>query len=496
MLIEKIRELFKHSAVYSIGWVASSAASILLLPVYTRYLSKADYGILEILTHFNGIFRIIMIAGLHLAVSRFYNFAVDGSSKRRVLSTANSAIFIIVILGSIFIFPLDDFLSNLILGSADYAYYVDINIIILSLDVMYFVFLISFIVQKKSVPYVAISMIKLILGIIANIYFIVFLKLGALGMLYGNVVSFLVTTVIAGFYSIRENGLLVDFPLLKEMLKFGLPLVPAQLCATVMHNADRFLIRYYCNLEDVGLYSLGYNFPMMTNVLLLQSFNMIWGASMMYEIAKEKDASYQFGRITTYFMLLFVSTQYALSIYSTTVVKILAAPKFFMAHTVIPFVSLGVCLHAFYTFFTVGAFIKKKTWLVNIGYLPAAILNIALNMVLLPRFGYIAAAWTTVFTYFTFVALVYVACRKTISISFEFKRLSYVFLTTIALYIVSSQLFFDNLLIDFSLQSLFILIYAALIYFGNFFTDGEKNVVRQEFKKAFTKISIYRKADL
>ena len=457
-----------------------------MLPVYTRYLSKADYGILEILAHTNGVFRIILLAGFGAALGKFYNFEKDLLLKKRVISTGTTAIFILGLLGSTVCFLFNDILANIVLGSEEYTRYINLNIIILFFDMQFFAFTIYYIVEKKSYYFIALNLIKLIVAIIANLFCIIYLEMGAMGMLYGNLISLIVSSIPASYYSIRNNGLHFEISLFNDMLKFGLPTVTAALSAAVMHNADRFFIRYYCTLDDVGIYGLGYNFPWMLNTLLLQSFNLIWGAAVMYEISKEKDASYQFGRIATYFMIIFIFCQLGVSIFSTSILKILAAPKFFEAYSVIPIVALGVSFHALYTFFSAGAFIKEKTWLLNVAYFPAACINISLNIILLPRFGYMAAAWTTVLTYFSFSLLLYLACRRTIDISFEFRRLAYLFLLAFCVFFLSSKLYLDKLILDILIQSICVSVFFIILISGRFFTPGEKSYLIQEVKKVYT----------
>lgn len=483
MLIVNLKTLIKHTSVYSIGWAASSIASILLLPVYTRYLSKADYGILEILLHTNAVFKIILMSGFNFSVAKFFHDQQEIFLKKRVISTAIVTVFIVSTFGCCICFYAKELIAKILFGNILYTRYVEMGILILLADLFLWIFQIRFMVEKKSGYFVAFNMIKLFAGIITNLFCIVYLRLGVMGMLWGNLVSYYAAAFIAGYYCIRDTGLALDIKLLKKMLWFGLPMIPANLCATVMHNADRFMVRYYCSIDDVGVYGLGYQFPMMLNVLVLGSFNFIWSSASIYEIAKEPDSAYQFGRIATYFMTVFVIMQLALSLFSSSVVKILAAPKFFEAHSVIPFVALGVTFHASYTFFSTGAFIKEKTWLLSLSYLPPACFNIICNVFLLPRIGYMGAAWTTTLTYLVFAVSCYVACRKSIKISFEFKRLTYLLSAALLVFLFSAQIYFDVLWLDICVQASFLILFSLILLFGGFLTQGEKTFLVDKTKR-------------
>ncbi len=482
MLINNVKNLFKHTSIYSIGWIASSLSSILLLPVYTRFLTRGDYGILEIIFHTNGVLKIILLSGFNFSIAKFYHDQIDENKKKAVISTA---IITVSLLSFIAILPClicQDSIAIMLLGNSSYSSYINIGLLILLVELLFFVFLSRYLVEKQSIIYVVLNLIKLVTGIVVNVICIVCLNLGAMGMLYGNLASFVVVMCISGFLCLRDVGLSIDFKLLAKMLKFGLPMIPASLFATLMHNADRFLIRKYCSISDVGIYGMGYQFPMMLNLLILGSFSYIWSSATIYEIAKERDSSFQFGRITTYFLTIFVFLQFVLSISSTSVLKILAAPDFFEAHQVIPLISLGLCFHASYLFFTTGAFVKEKTWLLGFAYCPPAIINIVCNVALLPKYGYMGAAVATALTYFIFAVSCYISCRSSLKIDFEFKRLAFLFITAFFLYLLYSTMYFDVLLLDLSMQILFIIVFILVLLFSGFLTQGEKMIFGEKYK--------------
>jgi O-antigen/teichoic acid export membrane protein len=485
MLRKNIKELFRHSLVYSLAWVSSSLASILLMPVYTRYLSRADYGILEILEYTNTILRLILVAGFHTSLAKFYSDEREQSRKMAVISTGMIFVFCMGLAGTAIGIVCHTALSQLLFGSGDFSRYIRVNMIVLFADLLVLISTTYFVVSKQSRFFLIYSLSRLFIGICANLYFIVVLQKGAMGMLYGNLTATGLLAVVITSHVLWINKIRIDIGVLKRMLKFSLPIIPAMLAATVMHNADRFLIRYYGTLSDVGLYGLGYKFPFMLNALILQSFNFIWSGVTMYEISKQSDARYQYSKITTYFMTLFVFSQFALGILSSSVVKILAAPKFFPAHHVIPLICLGLCFHAFYTFFTVGAFLKEKTWLLSLSYVPAAAINIAGNILLLPRYGYMAAAWMSVLTYFVFSALAYLSCRNELKVSFEIKRLVVVFSLAILLYLVSSRIVVDNIILDILKGVIFMILFLGLLWSKLWSTKNERFFAREKLAGVF-----------
>lgn len=473
------KSIFSHSILYSLTIISSSVASILLLPVYTRYLSQADYGILEVLTYTNGIFRIILISGFHTALSRFYHGEEVPDRKKKVVSTGIFFVFFSGLIGCYISYIFNNELANLILGDSSLTGYINLNLGILLADMMVTISGTFFIISKQPKVYVIYCLGRLVAAISGNLFFIVGLKLGAVGMLYGNLLSLGLVAVILTSHSLLINGLEIDASILIKLVKFGSPMIPAMLCATIMHNADRFLIRHYTSLSDVGIYGLGYRFPFMLSALVLESFNRVWTGSTMYELAKQPDAKDQYAKIATYFMVIFVLSQFALSVFSISVVRIFADSKFIMASRVIPIVALGLCFHAFYTFFNVGAFLKNKTWLLNFSYIPAAIVNVVGNIILLPRFGYMAAAWMTVATYSIFSLFAYFSCKGALDIPFEFRKLALLFFYAIGVYLVSAMVHVEGFIPELFKNFIFLLLFVGMVYLGGCISDNEREQLKE-----------------
>lgn len=480
-LKQSIKELMGHSFFYALAWLASSAASIILLPIYTKYLSRADYGILEMLEYTNTIITIIIASGLNAATPRFYSDAKNAEEKKAIIS---SATLFGLFAGAVFCFAALFFaknLSALILGKPDYEEIIVLNIGVFYAQLAILLSGVGFIAAKRSKAYLAYMLAKLLINVAASLYFIVVLGMGVKGMLLGSLLASTIIAVVIAIHNFSLHGFKTSGLVIGKLLKFSLPLIPAYLLATIMHNADRFLIRYYGSLDDVGIYSVGYRFPFMLNAAILQSFSYIWTGATMYEVGKQQDSAYQFGRIATYVIGFFVFSQLALSVFSTSIIRLLVDEKFYAAQQVIPYVALGLCFHALYLFFSLGSYLNNRTWLLIFAYLPAAAINVVGNMVLLPRYGYMAAAWVSTATYFAFSVILYFVCKKLVSVEYDFRRLLTIFLLAFITYITSSLYVFSNTVLESLKGCVFLAVFVGILFFSGFLTPGEREAI-----KAFT----------
>ena len=491
MLKDNLRTLFRHSAVYALSWGLNIVSGVLLMPVYTRYLSKADYGIIDLVQQSNVILKVVLMTGIAQAAAKFFHSSESESHKRGVVSTSLWTVSATSLLGAVCISTFSADVSTLLIGNPDSEKYFKIGAILLFFEVQFALFSVPYLIQKKSTGLLILNFIKLLLAIATNLILVVGFKLGATGMLVGNIVALLPVVLWAGARGFITFGFGYNTRILRKMLLFGLPLVPASILATLLHQVDRFLVPNLCSVEDLGMLSIGYLFPVMANAVLLTSFNEVWNTSSLYQITKQKTGSEQIGKIATYFMGCFIFLMTFLGITGSSLLWILADPKYFAAHSMIPALIPGLCFHALYTFFNVGALVKGKTYLMILGYLPAVVIKIGLCWFVLPKLGVYAAPWVSSIAYLVFSAMTLLVCRKSFPIQFEVKRLVFLFiLSFLFLYLGHLTTTLDRVL-ALSLQVLLIVSMVLAIWFLPFFSAEEKRLIQTKpidfLKQKFSK---------
>ncbi len=489
MLRKTVKDLGKHSLIYLIGGVAGTLASIVLLPVYTRFLSKADYGILEMIDTSRYLLIIVLLAGFDPTMGKFYHTSNSEKEKQAVIGTAFIFIFTSAIFWAGCLFGLNRLLSERLLGSATFVSFINLGIVLLVVQAMQTTGETYLNIRKKSLFFAMLSLIKLTVNVTANLIFIIGLRLGPKGMLYGELLSSGMAAVVLITYLLRHNGLHFSFALFRPMLMFSLPFIPNALSTSVMHRVDRLLVQKFTSLADVGLYGVGYRFPFMLNFLILSSFGRIWYGASMYDIAKQEGSQETHAKITTYFVTLYMVGQYLLAILAPTIMRILTAPDYFESWKVMQIVALGCSLYSIHPFFTSGAFLKDKTWYLPISHVIPALLNIGLNWYFLPRYGYIAAAWVTVATYFAYSFLNYLICRAFYPIKFEFGRMGALLGICVLLVIGSDLLWLAHPVLEGIKEVVLALLLPIWLFFGRYLTPDEKRSLAQEIEKIHPPLS-------
>jgi O-antigen/teichoic acid export membrane protein len=488
------KELTSHSVLYMIGSVANLASSILLLPVYTRFLNKVDYGLLEMTDTINAFMLIILMSGFGPAVAKLFNDARDEKERKDVIGTIFTSSFVCGILWGIILYMFRSQLSVLLLGDDKFIPQMTIAIGVLIVSPAVTIGNYQFNLYKRPKSFVVVGLIRLVVNVSLNLFFIVHLRMGALGMLFGEFSTSILQALFFAVYIKIFNGLPFNILILKRALKFGLPFIPAMLGATIMHRADRYLVQNYCSLADMGLYGIGFRFPYMLSTIMISSFGQVWNSTGLYDVAKMKDGRIVQARLATYYFMLITLADLGLAFMGSTIIRVLTTSEYYPAFQVLQIISISMIIYSLHQFFYTGALVKNKPWLLPASYTIAAIVNVTLNILLLPKFGYMAAAWVSVATYSVFGAVLYFLCNPLYPIPYEFKRMGGLLSLGILLLIVNNKFMVSNWILDAGKQALLYLILPVFALFGPFLRNDE--II--EFSQLLDKINpsvgaVYRK---
>jgi len=255
------RDLLKHSAVYGLGQVLGRLASFLLLPVYTNYLRPADYGVIAILDFFTTILAIVIGAGMGAAVTRYHFDVQDDVARNQVWWTG---LTLVMFTGTAFLFPamfFRDALADWTLGAdiKQGAFFYALILLTMWLNVVGQVLECYLRVRKWSGTSVCVNLFRLVMNIGLNVYFLAALHLGVTGILVGNLITGAVMAcILLVIFSKSQAAFSFHYPLVEKLWRFGGPIILTTLLSCLMHQVNRFLLRLFFDMEQVGIFSLAY----------------------------------------------------------------------------------------------------------------------------------------------------------------------------------------------------------------------------------------------
>ncbi|MSO58508.1 MAG: hypothetical protein EXQ77_05650 [Thermoleophilia bacterium] len=395
----QLRRLTRHSAIYGIGGLVSRVIAVLLLPVYTRYLSPDDYGRIETLVALTTIMGLLLRAGMASAFFRFYFDMTDDAGRRTVLRTSFWFTMGAATVGLAVLLALAGPVSTLLFGDADAAGLVAASGVALWATVNYEQLTALFRVEERSVAFVFASLANVLLTIGTTLVLVVVLGHGPLGVIVGNFTGTLVVYLALLGYRREQLGLEFDRGLLREMNRFGMPLVPTALFLWATNFSDRLFLVKFADVAEAGLYSVGVRIAS-AMVLLLTAFRTAWPA-FAYSIRDEDEARRTYAYVLTYLTVVSAWVALALTVLSPWLVDVLAADAFSSSSRVVGPLAFSTVAYATYIVVAIGVGRARRTqftWAVT--GLGAAV-NLVLNVALIPRHGMMGAAVATVAAYAT-----------------------------------------------------------------------------------------------
>jgi len=473
-MYKTFKTIVKHTAIYSTADLLAKAVGFFLLPIYTRYLSPADYGILELLSVTLSIIIIFVQQGMHNSFFRAYSFDYKDNreEQRSVVSTSYFYLLLssLIFLGIIFLFSRQ--INHLLFQSKDYTTLVRLTIIAGFFNTLSRIPFQLFRAKLQSVKFSQVSILRFLINVSLNIYFILKLKMGLSGVIYGNLITAILISILNFFLIYKNLSLKISLNKLKNMLSYGLPLVPGGLSIWVLMVANRYFLERLSSTTELGLYSLGNRFSGLLEFLIIQPFLTTW-PSIYFPLAKEKDAPVTFSRLTTYFLLIGSFFSLGIIALSNPAIKVMADPKFWRAYNVIPLLVFSVLLYGLFSLLNIGIFIQKKTKYNPLIIGVAAIFNLLLNYLLIPAYGMSGAALASFFSYLLMNLLAYLINTRIYPIPYEGIRILKIILITALLLFILNQIQVSFWQKELLYKLLILFLFPLLLWVSGFFALSE-----------------------
>lgn len=477
-MLDQFKRLFKHSFIYAIGSLAQSIVGFILIPMYTRYLSPASYGQLEILNTLILILSMLLSFGFASALFKCYERdCKSDNEQKQLVGTAFLFIVPFATLLTVILWFFRDFLANAFLGGLDYVNLIDL-LLITNLFAVFLALAFSIMrAEEKSVRYIIFALLKFLLVLGLNIYFVAFAKMGVFGIMLGNFIAQVFISVPFIFNLIPYFRFSFSRKLLAKLFAFGIPIIPASLAMWVMDLSDRYLLKHYDSLSEVGLYSLGYKIGMVISILLVTPFQLAW-PTISFSVAKRNDTKMIYARTLTYWMFVSCFIALAISIFAKQIVEVAAAPDYLSAYTIIPLIAFSYVLYGAHFVIVPGLHLKEKTRYYPLLVGIPAVLNIVLNIIFIPKYGMMAAAWSTFVCFVLMVILTYFVSNYYYKVKYEWFRILKIALVSGSLlglsYLFQNFSFYISILLNLILLLLFFIMLLVL----GFFRKGEIRQLR------------------
>jgi len=402
------RRFVKDGAIYSLQPFIAKAISVLLVPLYTAYLTTGQYGEFSFIFAMGTFLMPLIDMG---QVSSFWKFNAEAAphEAKDVVSTTilirvlNGAVISLILLALWLFFDIGSpIFVGYILGYTLYSSYKILQCRMRA--------------EHRARTYLVSAVAYSILLVGLNILFITRFSMNSTGVVLSRMISFAFFGILALILAWRSTGLHFNKALSRKMIAYGFPLAMGNIAGVILGVTDKFMIKGLLGDSALGLYSFGFKFGMMFQGFVVTTFFLAWNP-VRWEIYKRSDGRALLSRISS--VINFAMPGLALIASGVLIVaaSILSQGETYLVGLgIVPLVALGYCFYGMYYFDIMGILFAGKTKYITKIVTLGSIVNIVLNYILIRVFGILGAAMATSLSYLMMRSIGYYYSNKLYSI--------------------------------------------------------------------------------
>ncbi len=410
--MSKESKLIKNTAIIAIGNIMTKCISFFMLPLYTSLLSTTQFGTVDLISTYSALLLIIITLQFEQGVFRYLVEVRDNKGlQKKYITTAVVTVFLMAVLFCVSI--------GVVLTIFNYKYTCYFLVIV------FFGSIYTLLLQVprglgNNTIYAVSSFISGALHVVLNVFFIAILKMGVEGMLIGTIIS----QIVASMYIVIAIRLVAfidystfDKEILRELLKYSLPLVPYTLCWWVINASDRTIIQKFMGTSANGLYAVAYKFPSLFS-MVSNIFQLAWTESAA-ENANSMDRDEYYNQIMNKSIRFYSSCNMGIIAILPFVFSFLIKNQFAETYYYIPILMTAALFHSIAGLYGSIYFAFKATKKVAITTFIAAAVNIVINLLFINEIGLYAAASSSLLAYLVIILIRVIDLNSMVNITIK-----------------------------------------------------------------------------
>ena len=473
----------KHTIIYSIGNVSIKVVGFILLPLYTSYLSVSDFGMLGLLEAFLQFGIAVFGFRLSTAMIRWIAGEKEIAKQKSIVFTAlsTSSLLLIPVVAILLFFRVE--LSILFFDSDSFSRYFLILIFTIPAELI-FLFVVDILrTREKSILYLIITLLKVITNLSLVVYFVTSLKMGVEGIILSQLISTLFLLLLSVPVFLNNIILKYNIKIAKEMLRYGFPLIFSTISLMLLTLADRFYLKFFYSLSDVGIYNLSYKIASVINVVVIQSFQLGF-LPLAFKKYEEGEGHVFFIKILKYYSTILLLSIIVISIFSKEIIMLLSKnTDYYQAYYYVPVIAMSFYIKGIYYVFSLGLHFVKKTKYNSLIVFIGAVVNLLLNFLFVPKFGIWGATAASVLASIVLLLLFYYYSQREYRIEYDIKRMFVLTVVGVVFILIGYYLNSFELFISLGSKFALLLFFPIVLYILNYFTNDELKEFRAMLRK-------------
>ena len=389
--MNRYKKLFSDTVILGLGTFGSKLLVFLLMPLYTAWLSTTQYSTAELITSTANLLIPLACVGISNGIFRF---AAEREANKKAVFSSSLALLGIGFGGFLLLCPL----LSLIDYFTGYTWLIVLYVLFADLQAVCAQYIRAI---DRTRLFAIQGILNTVLTILFNVIFLVVFDLGVVGYVLSVIVGNLFTTV---FLVIRAKLWQVfslssiDRRMMKDLLRFSLPLIPTTVCWLITDLSDRYMVTYFCGDHINGIYSAAYKIPTIVN-LISGIFMQAWQVSAVAQSSDEEACKSFYSEVFRGFLSVIMIGAAGLILLSRFLSGLLLNSAYFEAWQFMPTLLCATALEAIVSFLATVYMVRKKSMHSFLTAMVGTLLNIALNLLLIPTWGALGAAVATLASY-------------------------------------------------------------------------------------------------
>lgn len=398
--LTSFRRLGRNTLVYGLGSILGRAVSVIMLPVYTKYLSPAEYGVLQLLEIAGDITAILFTAGIRSGLQRFYFKAASEDERNKVIFTTFALEMALSIAGTVALVACANVVQRVVLVGAGTSDLVRLAAINFTLGTLTAVPMLLLMIEQRAALSTIAGLARLAMQVTLNVYFLVYRHLGVESILLSTTITNSIVGVALVGWMVARTGMRVSRAVIRDLRRFGVPYQIATAASFILTFADRFFLAQNKGVSDVGLYGLAYQFGFLLYSVSSGPFLSAW-VPQRYEIVSlpraVRDASYARGFL--YFNLVLATAAMGIVVFVRPVLAVLTPVSYHGAAAIVPIVVAAYLVQSWGDAVKFGIDVSERTSLYTRASLIATAVVLVFYALLIPRYGGAGAAIATLIAF-------------------------------------------------------------------------------------------------
>lgn len=435
--IKNTNSFFKDFSWYFLGSFIPLLIGFIKTPVFTRHFNKVEYGSLGLVTITFTFFGMFLFSWIGSCLWRYYNKYESDNSLKTLYSNLfflYISAFVLLLILSVFWYTSTS--QYLIKQLIFYSFFQ------LFLNQLLLLYMVVVRLSSKAKFYTIFQSVKAIISVVIALVLVFYFKNGIVALISSLAIVDTFAVIFLMFYNpvkVKVNLKLISKSKLAELLVYGSVGLILNISLLVITYSDRYIIAWFNNIEDVGIYDQVYKISQLSVVALVTIFFNTINPYLLKELEINFDNSTKLiQKYIKAFVIFGLPVIFYLSLFSKDISTILLGKEFRVGYAMMPFIFMSAYLHGISNFYELRLKFSHKLKKLGIIALGVAVLNIILTITFVSLYGYQWAAYTTLITYLILVIILHFMDREIIILSKKNKIL----LIKIIIVLVLQGLFF------------------------------------------------------